>query len=76
MSREVLLNVTISAIEFADATTTQMSPIASDGSAAVSPARQPESAASMALAAGACARVGGRSRAVEEELRAMALARR
>ena len=39
MSRDVLLNVASSAIELADATTTQISPIAIDGAAAAHSAR-------------------------------------
>ena len=75
MSREVLLKVSSSAIEFADATTTQTSPMASDGSAAFEKARQPESGASPAVAAGARATVGARSSAVEGMFRAMAHSR-
>src|SRR3954470_19198987 len=46
MSREVLLKVSSSAIELADATTTQTSPIRMDGAAARRPARQPGLSAS------------------------------
>jgi hypothetical protein len=75
MSRDVLLKLTSSAIEFADATTTQTSPMAMDGTAAASPARQLESDSAMAVADEACD-ADGRSSAVEDVLTAMALARR
>ena len=75
MSREVLLNVTSSAIELADATMTQTSPIASDGSAVIHAARRLDTGVPTAGMVGAGA-TDGRSSAAEELLRAMALSRR
>src|SRR5262245_42956941 len=74
MSREVLLKVTSSAIELADASTTQSSPMAIDGPAARSSARR----LTLGEAAGAS---GGRlarrsSAAVEAVCRVMVVARR
>ena len=73
MSREVLLKVTSSAIELAEASTTQISPMAMDGPAARSAADRLALGEAADAAGGRLAR---RSSAVEAVCRAMVVARR
>jgi hypothetical protein len=73
MSREVLLNVSSSAIELAEASTTQIRPIATDGPAARSADRQLSVSSAGDDPGGGPAR---RSSAVEAVCRAMIVVRR
>lgn len=74
MSRDVLLNVTSSAIELPDAMTIQTMPIAIEGRAATSPARRPTRAAPLTVTAGGGG-AAARPATVEDVSTAMTLAR-